>query len=527
MSHETPGPKMGRTVIARIGLFLLAGALAAPAAEPQGLGFRLQYLAVHGRRLDTLTYDFDGDGKGDVLNSSIDFDADPPARWLALYLQRGGGYREAPDQLRAVSGRACALVFGDFLPGGGVEFGFIAEDGVWIHPWGKDGPAEAPVKIIHAATFFRSPSPRVLPVWQWAIDYDGDGRHDLVLPVLDGYRVYFQTAPGVFGRVAALESDLPAGVARALAPSAHAERHEAAAAQFVSSVDLPKLDSADINGDGLRDLVLIRKDTVTYFLQKERGVFPSQRPYRVSYRVPTLAAEGKKDTVNYATVRFTDLNRDGLADLVVTKVEGQLGLWDSIKTSIYLHLGTGRGNFVADRRIVIDGVSIEPEFIDMNLDGKLDVFTSRLRTDLIRQAVSALVLGDIAISYEVFQFDPKEGGLLADPVFEKVIFLARNDLEKSGAGAVPLVFIRGDLSGDGRPDLVVVDPKKKELQIHPGRVQETGSGPRIGFDGTAHWRVDVPRHPDGLQVLDVNSDGLSDILLYYKGAVGLVLAGKR
>jgi hypothetical protein len=502
---------------------LALAALPAWGSPPQGVEFRLQYLAVHGRRQDTLTYDFDGDGKGDVLNTSIDFDADPPARWLALHLQKDGGYPEIPDRVGAVSPRAAALVFGDFLPGGGVEAGFLAEDGVWIQPW--DGAP--PVKIIHAATFFRSPSPRFMPVWQWAIDYDGDGRHDLVVPLADGYRVYFQTAPGVFGRVATLEADLPEGAARVLAPSAYADNPEAVAAHFMASVDLPKLDSADINGDGLRDLVLIRKDTVTYFLQQEKGTFPSRRPFRVSYRVPTLAAEAKKDTVNFATIRFTDLNQDGLADLVVSKVEGQLGLWDSIKTSVYLHLGTGRGNFVADKRIVIDGVSIEPEFIDMNQDGKLDVFTSRLRTDLIRQAVSALVLGDIAISYEVFQFDPKEGGLLADPVFEKVIFVARKDLEKTGAGAVPLVFIRGDLSSDGRPDLMVLDPKAKELQIHPGRLQETGSGPRIGFDGTAHWRVPVERHPDGVHVLDVNSDGLNDIVLNHKGALGLALARRR
>jgi hypothetical protein len=492
----------------------------------QDLVFTLQNLPVKGRRQDTLTYDFDGDGKGDVVNTSIETDDDPPSRWLAFHLQRDGAYREAPDRLLPVSARAAALVFGDFLPGGGVECGFVAEDGVWVHPWGKGGPAE-PIKLLHVAAFLRAPSPRFLPVWQWAIDYDGDGRHDLVLPVADGYRVYFQTSPGVFGRVAALESDLPAGVPRALAPASTAERPEILAATVLASVELPKLDSADINGDGLRDLILIRKDTVTYFLQKEAGVFPSVRPYRVSYRVPTLAAEAKKDAVNYSTVRFTDLNRDGLADLVVAKVEGQLGLWDSIKTSIYLHLGTGRGNFVADRRIVIDGVSIEPEFIDMNLDGKLDVFTSRLRTDLIRQAVSALLLGDIAISYEVFQFDPKEGALMPDPVFEKVIFVPRKDLEKTGAGAVPLVFIRGDLSGDGRPDLVVVDPKAQELQIHPGRVQETGSGPRIGFDGTAHWRVSLPRHPSGLQVLDVNSDGLNDLILYQAGLVNLVLARRR
>jgi hypothetical protein len=70
----------------------------------------------------------------------------------------------------------------------------------------------------------------------------------------------------------------------------------------------------------------------------------------------------------------------------------------------------------------------------------------------------------------------------------------------------------------------VIDPKTNELLIHPGRVQETSKGPRIGFDGTAHWSVKVGRHPQGLQLLDVNSDGLNDVILHYHGALGLVLS---
>src|SRR6185436_10412671 len=105
--------------------------------------------------------------------------------------------------------------------------------------------------------------------------------------------------------------------------------------------------------------VLIRREKVTYYLQKEPGVFPGVRPHRVTYEIPTLRDEAKKDSVNLSMVRFVDINADKLADLVVTKIEGQLGLFESIRTSIYIHMGTGRGNFNADRRIMIDGVSID------------------------------------------------------------------------------------------------------------------------------------------------------------------------
>ena len=217
---------------------------------------------------------------------------------------------------------------------------------------------------------------------------------------------------------------------------------------------------------------------MTYYLQKSPGVFSSERRYRVAYEIPSLRGEAKKDNINLSLIKFVDINGDKYADLVVTKIEGQLGLFESIKTSIYIHLGTGKGNFIPGQIIQIDGVSIDPEFIDMNGDGKLDVVTSRLRTDLFKQAANSVIFGDVAITYEVFQFDPARGEFLKDPVFDKQILVAKKDLEKTGAGAVPLLFIRGDVTGDGRPDLIVIDPKTNELNIHPGREKNTGSGPR-------------------------------------------------
>src|SRR6185503_6958089 len=107
--------------------------------------------------------------------------------------------------------------------------------------------------------------------------------------------------------------------------------------------------------------------------------------------------------------------------LVVTKIEGQLGLFESIKTSIYIHLGTGKGNFIVSEILSIDGVSIDPEFIDMDGDGKLDAVTSRLRTDLFKQAANSVIFGDVAITYEVFQFDPPQNKFMTHPVFDRQI----------------------------------------------------------------------------------------------------------
>lgn len=93
-------------------------------------------------------------------------------------------------------------------------------------------------------------------------------------------------------------------------------------------------------------------------------------------------------------------------------------------------------------------------------------------------------------------------------------------------GAVPLVFVRGDFTGDGRPDLLHLDPKAQELLIHPGRVP-FGARAGIDFDKTAHHSVRVERHPKALHVLDLNGDGISDVLLYHAGALGIVLSRRQ
>jgi hypothetical protein len=508
-------------------LVFLLPALSSAAGPAPILEYKLSWLDVYGRREATLNYDFNGDGKLDILGVSINFDTDPPERWFSLHYQHNGEYSKTPDVMWPVSDKACALVIGDFLPGGRTVVGFLAEDGVYVYPWDKDRPAEKPIKLIHVRTFFRTPTLKQLPLWQWKMDLSGDGLDDIIVPLPDGYRIYFQTSPGIFGKTATLESDLPATAPKSIAVSNSAETLDVSPSQFVSVSELPRLEIVDINGDGLSDLVLIRKEQLTYYLQKEPGVFPSDRKHHVTYEIPSLRGEAKKDNINLSLVKFVDINGDKLADLVVTKIEGQLGLFESIKTSIYIHLGTGKGNFIPGQIIMIDGVSIDPEFIDMNGDGKLDVVTSRLRTDLLKQAANSVLFGDVAITYEVFQFDPAKNEYLKDPVFEKQILVARKDLEKTGAGAVPLLFIRGDVTGDGRPDLIAIDPKTNELRIHPGREKNTGSGPRIDFDGTAHYSIKIDRHPKGLQLMDINGDGINDIILYYGDAVGLIMTHKR
>jgi hypothetical protein len=523
-----------RWIPAGVAVLVAAGLEVLPQQGPRA-PFEIRHVVAHGQRIDTQFYDFTGDGLMDALVVSIDWDVEPRVRWLALHIgKKGEGIPEKPDQIWPAAPFACALALANVVPEGGVDILEIAPDGVYYHAFERGVMTEEPRKLIHTRTFFTTPSDRSLPLWAKPVDLSKDGLDDLVLPVSEGYKVYFQTAPGRFGTVVRLEADLPAGRTPAISPRRFAVDWERSLARglppssslFNLHDELPRITPVDINGDGLLDLVSIRGDEMTIFFQKAGLQFPAAM--RKTQKIATLREERRKDKVDVADVQFCDLNGDGIMDFVVTKIEGQLGLLKSIRTRIYPHLGTGRGNFQGDTCIFVDGVSLNPVFLDMNGDGALDVLTSRLRTDILEQAVSVMAFGDITVTYEVFQFDKVQNSYSNAPVFSFDVRIPIEDMKNMGAGSRPLFQVARDMSGDGRPDAVIYDPKTSSVEVRRGRpVWEAGGGRQvIGFekDVAASFVIEKKNPPKWMSFLDIDGDGRQDVILDYNGLVKILLS---
>jgi hypothetical protein len=193
---------------------------------------------------------------------------------------------------------------------------------------------------------------------------------------------------------------------------------------------------------------------------------------------------------------------------------------------VIVHRGRGRGNFTADCVIKVGGLSDYPSFIDLDGNGTLDAFLAKVDTTLVKKAVDAGIFGDFSLDYEVFEFT---GGskLYEGPVYTRTCRVPVRDLEKRSLASVPLAFIPGDLSGDGRPDLLMLQPENR-LEVFRGRVEYRAGGvPTIGFEKDV-WAFHVlQEYPKSVQSFDLNQDGLGDILLQHAGSVGILMTRKR
>jgi hypothetical protein len=171
------------------------------------------------------------------------------------------------------------------------------------------------------------------------------------------------------------------------------------AGQVISNAGGYSITIADVNGDGLPD-ILISSTGLLVFVNQGAGVFG---PY-------TTLLPGS----NVSTTAVGDVNGDGIADIVAGTGAGAQVL-----------LGTGGGNFQTGQSIALPSPAGSLVLADMNGDGKLDLVAAGFA---FGTEVSVLI-GD---GYGTFS----PHSTVQDP---------------NGAYAA----LVGDMNGDGHPDLVI------------------------------------------------------------------------
>jgi hypothetical protein len=234
--------------------------------------------------------------------------------------------------------------------------------------------------------------------------------------------------------------------------------------------------TADINGDGKADLIVVNEgsNTVSVLLNTTAP----------GATISSFAAQQTFSTgTSPVSVAVTDLNSDGALDLVVANNGANT-------VSVLLNQttpGATAASFATQQSFTTGAGPASVVAKDINSDGKPDVIIS----DLLGNSVSVLV-NMTASGATTFAFMPQQA---------------------FAAGTHPNAVVVADLNSDGLPDLLTVNSSSNSLSVLLNTVTPNAAAPNFagtGFDfqfvGGSPWFA-LP-----IAAADINGDGKPDLI---------------
>ncbi len=391
-------------------------------------------------------------------------------------------------------------------------------------------PESATERALVAVTSnFNPPRRGEIPHVDVTRDVNDDDRDDLVVPDFDGFWVFIQMSDGAFADPVKI------------GPSTEMGRIYGADGYRYNPWGQGRVHEMDYNRDGRSDLVFWNEDHFEVHHQDKRGLFaPVAKTFTtdVAFDSDQLSSLATGDMLGRVLHSLTDLNGDGVADLVVFSLEGTS---ISSKHSAYeVHFGTptADGGTVfargVDTAIQSDGsIQLGMDRHDLDRDGQVDLMVTTIEVGYLESSLFKRFKGfmgdDIWLDLEFYRI---EGGLPDKPNATRRIQLDGSP-SHSEPGWVPLdlvlrggthesrktqkcylrafnrTLLIGDVTGDGRSDLLI-EWTYRELHVYVGV-----PGPDLFARRPQKMAVAISNDEEYTWLVDLNKDGKQDILIHY------------
>ena len=361
-------------------------------------------------------------------------------------------------------------------------------------------------------------------------DVNADNRDDLVVPDTDGFWIFIQMSDGAFAEKVKI------------GPPTEMDRILGADGYRYDPWSQSRIHEIDYNRDGRTDLVFWNEDHFDVHLQDEQGLFaPNAKTFmtHVAFDSDRLSSLTTGDMTGKVLHSLADLNSDGVADLVVFELSGRN---ISNKHSTYkVHFGMlapdGGIVFAQDVSVAFQSdkkIQLGMEQHNFDQDGQVGLMITTINIEFLKSSLWKSIKGfmgdDIWLELEYYQM--AEGRYLKTPNTTRRIALdgvpshrepgwvpldvvlrgrthrSRN-AQKNYQSAFNTTLLIGDVTGDGRSDLLIGD-HPRIMVVFVGV-----PGPELFAKQRQEVSIAMPNDEEYTWLVDLNKDGVQDLLMHH------------
>jgi len=364
------------------------------------------------------------------------------------------------------------LCFADLLPEPGSELVVADGSGIAIWRWpSANGTAIAPEALLRRARVtLRTDRPQLRPFVQ---DLNRDGRLDVLLPGSTGVQPFLQEAPSAEGNLqfrAMPPLQVRADIENTASDGSLDDEHR-------GSINVPQIETVDLNGDGKPDLVTRQGMRHRFHLQGDDGSF--REPIEID--IKTLEDSTPKAAVapgativlgDRQQLQRGDIDGDGIPDFVIAH---RRKIWTFLSSSEGPQFTKARTQAVAED---VSAMLL----VDLDDDRRADLLTFQVQLP----GIGTLLLGMVQstdIDIKAVGYRSEEGSFANAPTWRRTITLRipsllslLNRQEELVQRFVDLISkvrprVRGNFRDPDEPGLAVVSSDGKTLDLYVGAIE--------------------------------------------------------
>lgn len=496
--------------LVRCGLLLFLFSMIAWGFARPGEGtelFKAQSFVVPGKMLALMPADLDENGLVELIVISKTGIYPSEQRWVSIFSADDTlKYGPLPRQRWLVDHRATLFEVGDVAATPGKEIFFITSNGIRYYAREDSGlfsTHSLPLLEVPTAAVF--PAPGSLPRSRWLADWQKNGKVLLMVPQFGMFKFFGRNKSGNW-ELAEQVSVVP----RTFLQSDQEDDGILRSYSFRLDYRFPKIFTQDFNGDGQKDLLLTEQESIFVYPRDSDGHF-SREP-AATIHLPGRPT-GKQPDWNFSLNTIpAEINKDGFTDMVLILSQGTGSFLErEVDIFIFRNQKSPEKPFPdqPNQTLTFKGISPGVSVTDLNGDGLQDLMFSYIKLgfwNTVKNLLSKRV--DIYTSIYLMQ---NNHGFSTEPDFH---IHTGYDLDLTHGIKLNGIWpsLDGDFDGDGYPDLLIASDGKV-------RIYQTPQGKDLYSNSYDQSNVVTCRFK---HIIDLNRDGLDDIVLYEKKKSGVV-----